>query len=327
MSHRIRTVVTALGGACLLSFFGAGLAQTYPAKPVRIIVPFAPGGALDGLMRPVSQQLGEVWGQPVIVENRPGANTATGTGVCARGTPDGYIICTSGSGVLFNPLLYRNLPYSPEKDLAPVTNMVLIDGVIAVNSSLPIKNLKELVAYAKANPGKLNFGSFGLGSPGHLYLEWIKNRTGADIAHIPYKGAGPMIQATLANEVQLIYTGTGLIVAHIKSGKMRPLVVPAENRSRFLTNVPTFVDEGYDFRPSSWIGLFVPAQTPQPVVNRIQVDVRKIVLNPAFQEKVLDRLFFEAVANTTEEFAAFLKRQRAAAAELIKISGMKPVDM
>lgn len=327
MCHRIRTVVAALSGACLLTSFGDGFAQTYPAKPVRIIVPFAPGGAFDSLMRPMSQQLGEVWGQTAVVENRPGANTAIGTGVCAKGTPDGYTLCTSGTGVVFNPLLYRNLPYIPERDLAPVMNMVLIDGVIAVNSSLPINNLKELIAYAKANPGKLNFGSFGEASPGHLYLEWIKNRTGADIVHIPYKGAGPMIQGALANEVQVMYTATGLIVAHIKSGKMRPLVVPAENRSRFLAHVPTFVDEGYEFRPSSWIGLFAPAQTPQALVSRIQADFRKILLNPAFQEKVLNRQFLEAVAGTPQEFTEFLKRQRAEAAELIRISGIKPVDM
>jgi tripartite-type tricarboxylate transporter receptor subunit TctC len=313
--------------AAVLLLPSLALAQAYPAKTVRIIVPFAPGGVLDGLMRPVSQQLSELFGQPVIAENRAGGNTAVGTGLCAKGAPDGYTICASGSGVLFNPLLYRNLPYSPEKDLSAVTNMVMLDGVITVNSTLPISNLRELIAYAKANPGKLNFGSFGEGSPGHLYLEWIKNRTGVDIVHVPYKGAGPVIQAQLANEVQIIYMATGAILPHIKAGKVRPVVLPAEGRSRFLANVPTFIDEGYDFRPSSWFGLFVAAQTPRPIVNRIQADVRKILFNPAFQEKVLLPQFYEPVGNTPEEFTQFLNRQRGEVAELVKISGMKPVDL
>lgn len=302
-------------------------AQTYPSKTVRAIVPFAPGGVLDGLMRPLTQQLTEVFGQPVIIENRPGGNTSVGTGLCAKGAPDGHTICASGSGVLFNPILYRNMDYSPEKDLAPVTNMVLIDGVITVTTALPIGNMKDLVAYAKANPGKLNFGSFGEGSPGHLYVEWIKNRTGVNIAHIPYKGAAPVIQAAVTNEVQLIYMATGAILPHIKAGKVRPLVLPAEGRSKFLAGVPTFVDEGYDFRPSSWFGLFMSAQTPRPIVNRMHAEVKKILASQSFQDKVLTPQFYEAVGDTPEEFTAFLARQRTQAAELVKISGMKPVDI
>ena len=192
--------VTILTAAIGLLVSAGAFAQAWPTKPVRIIIPFAPGGVLDGLIRPLATSLGEALGQPVVPENRPGGNTAVGVGLCAKGAPDGYTLCPSGSGVLFNPMLYRNMDYSPQKDLAAITNMVLIDGVITVSASLPVHNMKELVGYAKANPGKLNFGSFGEGSPGHLYLEWIKNRTGVDIVHIAYKGAAPVIQAAISNE-------------------------------------------------------------------------------------------------------------------------------
>jgi len=301
-------------------------AQNYPTKPVRMIVPFAPGGVLDGLLRPIASTLGDALGQPVITENRPGANTGVGTGVCAKGTPDGYTICGSGSGVAFNPILYRSLGYVPEKDLVPVTNMVFLDGPIVVNASLPITNMATLVSYAKANPGKLNFGSFGEGSPGHLYIEWIKNRAGIDVAHISYKGAAPVISALLANEVQLIYMATGAILPHIKAGKARAIVMPSPTRSRFLADVPTFVDEGYDFRPSSWFGLFMTAGTPPAITGRMQSEVRKILYTPAFGEKILTPQFYTPVGNTPEQFAEFLKGERELAAMLVKISGLKPFD-
>ncbi|MFM9966894.1 MAG: Bug family tripartite tricarboxylate transporter substrate binding protein, partial [Burkholderiales bacterium] len=220
----------------------------------------------------------------------------------------------------------RSLGYVPEKDLSPVTNMVFLDGPIVVNTTLPITNMKTLVDYAKANPGKLNFGSFGEGSPGHLYIEWIKNRTGIDVAHISYKGAAPVITALLANEVQLIYMATGAILPHIKAGKARAIVMPSPTRSKFLAEVPTFVDEGFDFKPSSWFGLFMAAGTPSAITGRLQSEVRKILYTPAFGEKILTPQFYTPVGNTPEQFADFLKGERELAAMLVKISGLKPFD-
>ncbi len=314
--------------AALLSLMIAApiAAQNYPTKPVRMIVPFAPGGVLDGLLRPIASNLSDALGQPVITENRPGANTGVGTGVCAKGTPDGYTVCGSGSAVAFNPLLYRSLGYVPEKDLAPVTNMVFLDGPIVAHTSLPITNMASLVTYAKANPGKLNFGSFGEGSPGHLYIEWIKNRTGIDVAHISYKGAAPVIAALLANEVQLIFMATGAILPHIKAGKARAIVMPSPTRSKFLADVPTFVDEGFDFRPSSWFGLFMTAGTAAPITGRIYTEVHKILTTPAFSDKILTPQFYTPVGNTPEQFTEFLKDERELAAMLVKISGLKPFD-
>ena len=301
-------------------------AQNYPTKPVHLIVPYAPGGVLDSLLRPIAQMLGQSLGQPVIVDNRPGGNTAVGTGVCAKGAPDGYTICASGNGVTLNPLLYRSMAYDPERDLAPVTNMVFVDGVIVANASMPFNNLRELVAYAKANPGKLNFGSFGEGSTAHLYLEWIKKRAGIDIAHIVYKGAAPVIAATLSNEVQLNFMNTGAVLQHIKAGKLKAIVMPAPKRSKFLPNVPTLAEEGYDFRPTSWFGLFAAAGTPHPIVARVQNEVRTILFNEKFRDQILTPQFYEAVGNTPEEFAEFLKNERVLAVQLVKTAGLKPFD-
>ncbi len=319
--NRSRFIFAALALVC-----AQGFAQSFPAKPMRVIVPYAPGGVLDALIRPIAVQLGQSMGQPVLVENRPGGNTSVGTGVCAKGAPDGYTLCASGNGVSLNPLLYHSLPYDPEKDLAPVTNMVWVDGVIVANSAMPFNNIRELVAYAKANPGKLNFGSFGEGSTAHLYLAWIQKQADIDMAHIVYKGAAPVIQATLVNEVQLMFMNTGAVLQHIKAGKLKAIAMPAPTRSRFLPDVPTLAEQGYDFRPTSWFGLFTTAGTPHAIVSRVQGEVRKILVNEKFRDQILTPQFYEAVGNTPEEFAEFLKSDRALAVQLIKITGLKPFD-
>ncbi len=304
----------------------SAFAQSFPTKPIRIIVPYAPGGVLDALLRPIAAQLGQSFGQPVLIENRPGGNTGVGTGVCAKGAPDGYTVCASGNGVTMNPLLYRSLPYDPEHDLAPVTNMVFVDGVIVANSAMPFNNIRELVSYAKANPGKLNFGSFGEGSTAHLYLAWIQKRADIDMVHVVYKGAAPVIQATLVNEVQLMFMNTGAVLQHIKAGKMKAIAMPAPTRSKFLPEVPTLAEQGYDFRPTSWFGLFTAGGTPHPIVSRLQSEVHKILFNEKFRDQILTPQFYEAVGNTPEEFAEFLKSERALAVQLVKTTGLKPID-
>ena len=326
MSCRIKKFCLALVAAIALGLANLAVAQAWPSKPLKMIVPYAPGGVLDALIRPIAQQLGQALGQPVIVENRPGANTSVGTGVCAKGAPDGYTLCASGNGVSLNPLLYRQLPYNPEKDLAPITNMVFVDSVIAANAAAPFNNLRELVAYAKANPGKLNFGSFGEGSTAHLYLEWIKKRGGIDVTHVAYKGAAPVITAVLANEVQFIFMNTGAVLQHIKTGRLKAVVMPAPVRSRFLPEVPTLAEEGYDFKPTSWFGLFTTAGTPGAIIARIHSEVRSILLNEKFRQQIVTPQFYEAVANTPAEFAEFLNADRQLAVELIKIAGLKPFD-
>jgi tripartite-type tricarboxylate transporter receptor subunit TctC len=316
----------ALVPALLLALAAPAGAQApaWPARPVTLVVPYAPGGVLDGLIRPLAQRLSESLGKPFVVENRAGANTAIGTGVCARGEPNGYTFCATGSSVWTNALLQKALPYDPAKDLAPVTNLVFADGHIVANASVPFDNLKGMVAYAKANPGKLNFGSFGEGSTAHMFMEYIKDRAGIDIVHVPYKGAAPVIQATLANEVQMTYMSTGAVLQHIKSGRMKAIVAPAPQRSPFLPQVPTLAEEGFELKPSAWFGLFAAAGTPKPIVDRMQAEVRKILHDPAFREQVLNPQFYTAVGNTPEEFAEFGRQEREIAATLVKASRLKP---
>jgi tripartite-type tricarboxylate transporter receptor subunit TctC len=324
--HSVKKACFAALVAIGLGSSSVALAQTWPTKPVRLIVPYAPGGVYDQFFRPIAQQLTQSLGQPVIVENKPGANTAIGTATCAKGTPDGYTFCSTGNSLFLNDLLQRNLPFDSEKELAPVTNLVFLDGPIVAHQSMPFNSLKELVEYAKKNPGKLNFGSFGEGSAGHLYIEWIKNTAGIDVAHISYKGAAQVIQALITNEVQLTFMATGAILPHIKAGKVKPIVMPAPRRSRYLPDVPTIYENGYDFRPTSWIGLFTTAGTPRPIVERMQQEIKKVLEDEQFRKRIIEPQFYEPVANTPAEFAEFLRNERKFVGELVRISGVKPVN-
>jgi tripartite-type tricarboxylate transporter receptor subunit TctC len=321
-----RTLLRSLAVLSALSIGLPSLAQqpSWPTKPITLIVPYAPGGVLDGLMRPLAQRLSASLGQPVIVENKAGANTAIGTAACAKSEPTGYTFCANGSSVWITALLQKSLPYNPVTDLVPVTNMVFVDGLIVANASAPFNNLREMVAYARANPGKLNFGSFGEGSTGHMYMEWVKNRTDIDVVHVAYKGAAPVIQAVLANEVQMTYMATGAVLQHIKSGRMKAIVAPAPQRSPFLPDVPTIAEEGFDFKPSAWFGLFAAARTPRPIVERMQAEVHKILFDPAFRESVLAPQFYTPVGSTSQEFTEFGRREREMAALLVRVSKLKP---
>lgn len=323
---RLRVLISILALGLSTGAVSQTAAQPYPSKVIHVVVGYAAGGVLDGLMRAIAAPLAQSMGQPVVVDNRPGANTSLGTGVCAKAAPDGYTICTAENSLNLNALLYRNLPYKPERDLAPITNMVFIHSVIVANSGMPFDDLRSTIAYAKAHPGKLNFGSFGEGSTGHLYLEWIKKNSGADITHVAYKGAAPVITATLANEVQLMYMNIGAVLPHIKAGKLKPIAIPAPKRSLFLPDVPTLSEQGYDFKPSSWFGLFTAAGTPSPILARLHTDVRNVLFNDKFREQILNAQFYEPVGNSPEEFAEFLKGQRQLAAQLVNIVGLKPFD-
>lgn len=314
--------------ACLLMLGIASLAQaqSWPESPVRIIVPYSAGGVFDLLFRPIAQRLTQATGQPFIVENKPGASTAIGTATCARGKPDGYTFCVTGTSLILNDFLQSKLNYDYQKDLVPVTNLVFLDGPIVANASMPFNDLKGLVEYAKKNPGKLNFGSFGEGSTAHLYLEWIKNKAGLDIIHVPYKGAAEVNHALVANEVQLTFMATGTILPLIKAGKVKAIVMPAPVRSRYLPDVPTMYEAGYDFKPTSWIGLFAAAGTPGAIVERMQQELKKVIDDPGFRKTVIEPLFYEPVADTPAQFAEFLKKERTFIGELVRISGVKPVN-
>jgi tripartite-type tricarboxylate transporter receptor subunit TctC len=300
------------------------LGQSYPNKPIRILVPYPPGGVFDALLRPLARDVGEALGQPLVLDNRPGGNTIIAMDACAKAPPDGYTICaTSNDSMSLNPHLYSKLPYDTERDLVGVSNLVFIDELIVAHASVPFTSFREMIDYARSKPGALNYGSFGLGSSAHMILAWINNRAGTDIVHVPYRGGGPAVAAVLANEVQVIYMGTGALLPHVRSGKLKALAVTQRQRSPFLPDVPTMGEQGMDFQLKPWIGIVAPAGTPAPIVQRLAAEMARVIRSAKFNEEVLARQSFEAIGSTPEQFAEFMKEDRALGATLVRISNLK----
>ena len=310
----------ALSLACPL----AAQAQAWPAKPVKIIVAGSPGSPPDVLARGLGQRLQDKAGQAFIVDNRPGANTLIAMQACATSAPDGYTFClTTNDSLSVNPHLYGKLPYDPDKSFAPVAILAWPHGVVVVNSQVGAKTFKEVVALSKAKPGTLNWGSFGVGSSSHLYLEWIRDRTGWDVTHVPYN-AGRAIPAAISGEAQLTYLTIGALKPHIDSGKLTPIAVAGIERSPFLPNVPTFSEVGLgDFFIRTWFGLFAPAGTPQPVLEKMNELAVAIVNDASFKTQTMDPLTLAPSRETIPEMQAYLKKDRDAGAVLVKVAKVK----
>ena len=302
-------------------------AQPYPSKPVHVIVPYPAGGVVDGLVRSLGQPLGESLGQAVIVDNRPGANTIIALEACAKAVPDGHTLCTSSSdGMSFNPHLYAKLPYDAERDFAPITQLVWVNGVIVAGARVPYDSVRDMVAFAKAHPGRINFASFGIGSTPHFFVEWFRRTGGADIVHGPYKGSAQIIPALLSGEADVTFIAMGIVLPQIRSGKMKALAVTSPRRSPYLPEVSTLAEQGSDPQLQNWFGVFAPARTPQPVVDRLDAEFVKALRNPRFEEQFLKVQAFDAVGNSPAEFAEFLKADRANAKQVIARTGIRLED-
>ena len=301
----------------------AVLAQAWPTKPVKIIVTAPPGLPPDVLARGLAQQLEAKLGQPVVVENKPGASTIIGTQACIASPPDGYTLClTLNDTVSLNPHLFSKLPYDAEKSLAPVALLAWPNSAIVVNAALGPKTFQEVVELSKAKPGTLNFGTFGNGSSAHLYLEWTRSRTGWDVTHVPY--AGGALQPTLAGQVQLTYLTIGALKPHIDSGKLIPLAVAGAQRSTYLPNVPTFGEVGLgEFYVRTWFGLFAPAGTPAAVIDTVNKASVAIVNDPAFRTRVMDPLTLTPGKETPAEMQAYMKKDRELGGELVRIAKVR----
>jgi tripartite-type tricarboxylate transporter receptor subunit TctC len=302
------------------------LAQTYPSKPVRMIVPYPPGGGVDGMARPLADQLSKRWGQPVIVENKAGAATIIGAESVAKAAPDGYtLLLTSESTITSNPHIYLKLPYDPVKDLAPVTQLIVLPQMVVVHPSVAANSLPELVALAKAQPGKLNYGSYGNGSQPHLLFEGLKAQTGISLTHVPYKGIAPALQAALAGEVQLTMAGASVARGHILAGKLKPLAIARSERLALMSDVPTLKEAGYpDINPQSWFGLFTTGGTPPEVIDKIYKDVHATFAEPEFRERHITLRGFDGMISTPQEFARFIRDDLQQKARLIQQTGLKP---
>jgi len=300
-------------------------AQSYPNRPVHLIVPFAAGGSADVVARGLAQGLSEAWGHQVVVENKPGANTILAADTVAKSVPDGTtVLFTTDATFSINPHLYAKLPYDAERDFIPVTMLVLLQQLLVANPALPASSLAELIALAKAKPGTINYASYGSGSQPHLSGEMLKYKAGIDLVHVPYKGISLAVPAVMAGEVQLTFAGIASSLAPLKSGRVKPLAIGGTKRSPLLPEVPTFMELGYpEVETHAWFGLFLPAGAPREAVARIYQDTKKIVEQPEFRQTQLIDKGYEVVGSSPQEFAAYIARDFESRGRAVKISGAK----
>ncbi|MGZ5228299.1 MAG: tripartite tricarboxylate transporter substrate binding protein, partial [Burkholderiales bacterium] len=275
----------ALVAAIAIGFTCGASAQSFPVKPVRLIVPFPPGGGTDVVSRMLGQKLTEMWGQQVIIDNRPGASMMIGHELGAKAPPDGYTLVMSSNNHTINPSVYKTIPYDTVKDFAPVTLIGTSPLVLVVHPSLPVRTTKELIALAKSKKGELTYASSGSGGPLHMAGELFKLRAGVDMTHVPYKGSGPAETDLVGGHVQVLFAGPVSASGHIKAGKMKPLAVTSLKRSRTFPNLPTISEEALPgYEAGIWWGLLAPAATPREVINKLHADFVKVLQMPDTQQ-------------------------------------------
>jgi tripartite-type tricarboxylate transporter receptor subunit TctC len=301
----------------------AAQAQPFPSKAVRLVVPFSAGGSTDIISRTLGQKLSEMWGQPVVIDNRPGGSTIIGTDVVAKSAPNGYTLLVTPTPFTIVPSLIDNLPYDPVKDFEPITLINTTPLVVVVNLSVPAKSIQELIALAKAKPGALNFGSAGSGGSNHLAGELFNVMAGVRIVHIPYKGNAGALSDLLGGHVDLVFNGLTSALPLIKAGKLRALAVTSLTRSGALPDIPTLDEAGLKgFQAVAWNGLSAPARTPKDVIRRINADVLKVIRSPEFVER-LTAEGADPVGDSPEQFAAFLREETARWNKVIKVANIK----
>lgn len=321
--RRARIFISAI---LLCTGFGvAAQAQTYPDRPIRLIAPFPAGGLVDVLARAVGDEISKTLGQPVIVENRPGAGGNIGAEAVAKSAPDGYTLLMTSAGILTaNQFLYAKMPFDPDKDFVAVSNVADMPMMVVVNPKVPANTLQEFVALARANPGKLNFGSPGIGTTGHLGLAMFMHAANIKLTHIPYKGAAPAITDLIAGQIDGVVDNPPTVLPHIQAGKLRPLAVAAKQRMPLLPNLPTAEEAGVaNFEASSWFGVAAPAGTPPAIVARLQKDIAAALSKPVLRERFA-KSGARLIGNTPDEFAQQIRNDRKMWGEIIAAAGIKP---
>ncbi len=318
----IRTIAVALLSA--LGVSSAGAQGSYPDKPLRWIIPYAPGGGTDVIARPIAIKLGEVLGRPIVYENRAGGGGLIAGEYVAKATPDGYtLLVGSGNTHTFPTLLYSKVSYDPVKEYAPITNFVNVPNILVAYPAFPAKTIQDVIAYGKANPGKINWASSGNGAGGHLALVLLAQQAGIKVLHVPFKGAGPATIAVLGGESDLLFANSGVFLGHIKAGKLRVLAVCATTRLPLFPDVPTLHESGFpNFESSTYYGLLAPAATPRPIINRLHAELVKVIRSPESMER-LASVGAIPVANTPEQFVEMLRLDVAKWAKVIKEHGIK----
>ncbi|MET0167110.1 MAG: tripartite tricarboxylate transporter substrate binding protein [Vicinamibacterales bacterium] len=312
-----RQVVQAIALAAALSS-GTAMAQTWPSKPISLIVPFPPGGTTDVLARALGEKLSKELGQPVIVENKPGAGATIGADFVAKAKPDGYTLLMGAVHHTIASSVYKKLPYDFQKDLAPVTVVALVPNVLVVNANVPAKSVAELIALAKSQPGKLTYGSNGNGTAQHLIGTQFQNATGTDLIHVPYKGSGPLVTDLLGGQITMSFDTVTPVLQHIKSGKLRALAVTTDKRSSALPNVPTLDEAGLKgFNIGTWFGVLAPAGTPKDIMARLSTEVVKAVQSPDFRKR-MEEVGAEPIGNSPDQMAQQVKSETEKFAKIVK---------
>lgn len=311
-----------IAAAVLCTFGGIAQAQTYPAKTVRVIVPFAPGGGSDFIARAVAPQLSKALGQQFVVDNRPGAGSTLGSEIALKSAPDGYTLLLISGSYTTSPSLYKNLKYDTLNDMVPVVQTENGPYVISVHPSLPVKDVKQLVALAKSKPGQLNYASTGNGGITHLASELFALRTGIKITHIPYKGTGPGVINTIAGETQMMVAAVSAVIGHMQTGRLRGLAVSSPKRLPALPNLPTVMEAGYKYQVNNWHGIIAPKGTSKAIIDKLNNEVNKAIKDPDFAKRIAqDGL--EPAGGTSEAFGELLKREVAEWAEVVKAANVR----
>jgi tripartite-type tricarboxylate transporter receptor subunit TctC len=318
----MKTMRNALAGLVLALIAGVVAAQPWPSKPIKWVVPFAPGGTTDILARTIGEKLSVALGQPIIVENKPGAGGGVGAEQVAKSPPDGYTIMGGTiSTHAINASLYKNLPYDPVRDFAPITLIVRLPNMLVVNPDVPAKDVRELIALLKANPGKYSFASSGNGTSQHLSGELFKVMTGVEMQHVPYRGSPPALADVVGGQVTMTFDNITTAWPLVKGGKLRALAVTTAKRSPIAPDVPTLAESGLaGYEIGSWQGVFAPAGVPAEIVKRFNAEIVRIINAPDVRQKLVD-MGAEPAPNTPEEFAAMVKAEVAKWADVVRKSG------
>ena len=302
---------------------GTALAQAFPSKPIRIIVPFTPGSATDTMARPIADRLGAAFGQPVTVENRPGAGGTIGIGALAKSPPDGYTLAVVSTGHVVNPVLYASLPYDTLKDFAGVAPLASLPSVLVVAPALGARTVKELVAMAKAKPGSFNYATAGIGSAAHISAEKFRMAVGMDAVHVPMKGSPESLTETIAGRTQFTWTPLSTAVGQIKEGRLLPLAVSTPRRVPAFPDVPTIAEAGFPKGEFNfWVGMLAPAQTPREIVNRLNAEINKLLQSDEMKDR-LAKLGAEPMSMTPGEFDAYLREEFNVLGDVMRASGVK----
>lgn len=315
-------VITIFALIAVMSSGVPAAAQSYPAKPVRFIVGFPAGGTVDLVARGLGQKLSPTWGQPVVVDNRPGANGTIATDLVAKSPPDGLTVLVAFSSHTINPALYDKLPYDAQRDFVPVTQLATVPNLLVVHPSMPVKTVRELIALARARPGQITYASSGSGSPAHVSAELFKKMAKVSLVHVPYKGGPPHIVSVVSGETSMVFTTVFLALPHVKAGKMRALAVTTPRRAQVLPEIPTVSETLPGYESVSWYGMFVPRGTPAIAAGKLQSDVVRVLQMPDFREWLLAQ-GAEPVGSTQSDFGELVAKELQGWRTMLKEIGAK----